>query len=153
MVKFHGNKKVKHIIALIVVVPIFTFVVNAQLYFSKTSLEKIIFNDIDVPDGICVTVISQKSVDTQYFRDSETVEKVLLASKKTVCKCEKKYRYEVFSGSIQYEISFYQESKGKYIKLSECSIGKGGEVYHDSHQYAIDEDAPIFATLNEIMRG
>lgn len=153
MVKSYGNKKTKKVIAVIVVVVILAFLVNAQLYFSKTDLEKIIFNDIDVPDGICVTVISPKSVETQYFSDSETVEKVLQASKKTVCKYEKKYRYEVFLGVTQYEISFYQESKGKHIKLSECSVGKSGEVYYDGRQYTVDENAPIFATLNEIMRG
>ena len=51
-----------------------------------------------------------------------------------------RYKYEVYTGGIEYDISLYKVRDGKNEKLAECSMSTKGELYCNNRKYTIDEN-------------
>ena len=127
---------------------------NAYLHSMEVSLLSLLVEDAGEIDGIVVTYISgQDPVEVKYFNDDKKVNEIISSLEKTVCRYDGRYKYEVFTGGTEYDISFYKEQDGRYIKMSECSISTRGELYYSNRKYIVDESvSTIFDKFFE-MRG
>ena len=66
------------------------------------------------------------------------INEIMSSLEKTVCRYDGRYKYEVYTGEIEYDISLYKVQDGKNEKLAECSMSTKGELYCNNRKYTID---------------
>ena len=144
MLKSIGSKKKKVIIITLVMAVCIAaaFIIrNAYLHSKEVTLLSLLVEDAGEIDGLVVTYISgQEPVEVKYFDEGKKVNEIISSLEKTVCRYDGRYKYEVFTGGIEYDISLYKVRDGKNEKLAECSMSTKGELYCNNRKYTIDEN-------------
>ena len=124
------------------------------MHSKEYTLLELLVQDAGEINGISITRISgQEPVEVKYINDEGSISEIMYSLENTLCRYDGRYRYEVFTGGTEYDISFYKEQDGRYIKMSECSISTRGELYYSNRKYIVDESvSTIFDKFFE-MRG
>ena len=150
------NRKRIIIIALVLILCIFAaFVIGSTYMHSKEyTLLELLVQDAGEINGISITRISgQEPVEVKCINDEGSISEIMYSLENTLCRYDGRYRYEVFTGGTEYDISFYKEQDGRYIKMSECSISTRGELYYSNCKYIVDESASMIFDNFFDMRG
>ena len=72
--------------------------------------------------------------------EQKKINEIISSLDKTVCRYDGRYKYEVFTGGTEYDISLHKVRDGKNEKLAECSMSTKGELYCNNRKYTIDEN-------------
>ena len=137
------NRKRIIIIALVLILCIFAaFVIGSTYMHSKEyTLLELLVQDAGEINGISITRISgQEPVEVKYINDEGSISEIMYSLENTLCRYDGRYRYEVFTGGTEYDISLYKVRDGKNEKLAECSMSTKGELYCNNRKYTIDEN-------------
>ena len=144
MLKSIESKKKKFIIITLVMAVCIAaaFIIrNAYLHSMEVSLLSLLVEDAGEIDGRVVTYMSgQDPVEVKYFDEEKKINEIISSLEKTVCRYDGRYKYEVYTGEIEYDISLYKVRDGKNEKLAECSMSTKGELYCNNRKYTIDEN-------------
>ena len=120
MLKSIESKKKKFIIITLVMAVCIAaaFIIrNAYLHSKEVSLLSLLVEDAGEIDGIVVTYISgQDPVEVKYFDEEKKINEIISSLEKTVCRYDGRYKYEVYTGGIEYDISLYKVRDGKNEK-------------------------------------
>ena len=124
------------------------------MHSKEYTLLELLVQDAGEINGISITRISgQEPVEVKYINDEGSISEIMSSLENTLCRYDGRYRYEVFTGGTEYDISFYKEQDGRYIKMSECSISTRGELYYSNCKYIVDESASMIFDNFFDMRG